>query len=235
MPFRPPRPAQDQLPRLLPTEPGTPPTLAAHLARFGGLPYRGGPHLLITGVQAAGLTGRGGAAFPVHRKLTAVASQRRRPIVVGNGAEGDAGQQQGQDPAVELPAPGPGRPAAGRRGGQRRPRGPVPASPPGAAPSASPRRSRSGPRPPGPDRSQHWSRHPPRFLAGEESSLASKLNGGLARPTFKQPRVFERGVAEPAHPGAERRDPGPPGPDRPLRGGPGSAVWAPPPSQAACW
>ena len=36
---------------------------------------------------------------------------------------------------------------------------------------------------------------PPRFLAGEESALASNVNGGLARPTFKQPRVFERGVA----------------------------------------
>ena len=38
---------------------------------------------------------------------------------------------------------------------------------------------------------------PPRFLAGEESALASRADGGPARPRFKQPRVFERGVARP--------------------------------------
>ncbi len=35
---------------------------------------------------------------------------------------------------------------------------------------------------------------PPRFLAGEESALVARINGGAARPGFKQPRVFERGV-----------------------------------------
>ena len=35
---------------------------------------------------------------------------------------------------------------------------------------------------------------PPRFLAGEESALASRVGGGPAVPTFKRPRVFERGV-----------------------------------------
>src|SRR5205814_2469727 len=35
---------------------------------------------------------------------------------------------------------------------------------------------------------------PPRFLAGEESALASRVSGGLARPTFKRPPVYERGV-----------------------------------------
>ncbi len=63
--------------------------LSAHLRRFGALPYRRAPRLLITDLRAAGLTGRGGAAFPVHRKLEAVASAPGRPIVVGNGAEGE--------------------------------------------------------------------------------------------------------------------------------------------------
>jgi NADH:ubiquinone oxidoreductase subunit F (NADH-binding) len=36
---------------------------------------------------------------------------------------------------------------------------------------------------------------PARFLAGEESALASRVNGGPARPRFKPPMVFERGVA----------------------------------------
>jgi NADH:ubiquinone oxidoreductase subunit F (NADH-binding) len=35
---------------------------------------------------------------------------------------------------------------------------------------------------------------PDRFVAGEESSLVHWLNGGPARPTFKPPRPFERGV-----------------------------------------
>jgi NADH:ubiquinone oxidoreductase subunit F (NADH-binding) len=35
---------------------------------------------------------------------------------------------------------------------------------------------------------------PPRFLAGEESALASRISGDPAMPRFKPPRVFERGV-----------------------------------------
>ena len=45
--------------------------------------------MLISTLQSAGLTGRGGAAFPTHRKLTAVANQKGTPVVVGNGAEGE--------------------------------------------------------------------------------------------------------------------------------------------------
>jgi NADH:ubiquinone oxidoreductase subunit F (NADH-binding) len=35
---------------------------------------------------------------------------------------------------------------------------------------------------------------PQRFLAGEESALVSRIEGGPALPRFKPPRVFERGV-----------------------------------------
>ena len=35
---------------------------------------------------------------------------------------------------------------------------------------------------------------PARFLAGEESALASLVSGGAAVPRFTPPRVFERGV-----------------------------------------
>jgi NADH:ubiquinone oxidoreductase subunit F (NADH-binding) len=35
---------------------------------------------------------------------------------------------------------------------------------------------------------------PPRFLAGQESALASMISGGPALPAFTPPRVFERGV-----------------------------------------
>ena len=35
---------------------------------------------------------------------------------------------------------------------------------------------------------------PARFLAGEESALASRVEGGAALPRFTPPRIFERGV-----------------------------------------
>ena len=62
----------DQLPRLLP---GTAATLNLdeHLARYGPLPLRPAGDL-IAEVRAAGLTGRGGAAFPAGTKLAAVAA-----------------------------------------------------------------------------------------------------------------------------------------------------------------
>jgi NADH:ubiquinone oxidoreductase subunit F (NADH-binding)/ferredoxin len=68
--------------------------LAAHRAVFGTLP---GPSAadLIEMCEQVDLRGRGGAAFPVARKLSAVwtASNRgkRRPVVVVNGTEGEPG------------------------------------------------------------------------------------------------------------------------------------------------
>jgi NADH:ubiquinone oxidoreductase subunit F (NADH-binding) len=44
---------------------------------------------LIGLLRDAGLTGRGGAGFPVWRKLAAVAQAGDRPVVIGNGAEGE--------------------------------------------------------------------------------------------------------------------------------------------------
>ena len=64
-------------------------TLAGHLAAFGELPYQGTTGALAALVEAAGLTGRGGAAFPTHRKLRAVAQAPGRAVVVANGAEGE--------------------------------------------------------------------------------------------------------------------------------------------------
>ena len=82
------------VPRLLPptaqlaaADPGRSLDFAAHLARHG-LPRFRGP-ALIEQAGAAGLTGRGGAAFPVATKLAAVAGAGRSAIVVGNAAEGE--------------------------------------------------------------------------------------------------------------------------------------------------
>ncbi|MGC1282049.1 MAG: hypothetical protein WA895_03855, partial [Streptosporangiaceae bacterium] len=52
---------------LLPARQGA--DLRAYLGLHGPVPYRDSAGALIGEVRAAGLTGRGGAAFPVHRKL----------------------------------------------------------------------------------------------------------------------------------------------------------------------
>jgi len=86
------RPA-GQLPRLLPAGfAAGPASLAGHVRRYGPAPS---PILdwprrkaLIDEVERSGLTGRGGAAFPTARKLSAVAA-RRAPVVVANGTEGE--------------------------------------------------------------------------------------------------------------------------------------------------
>ena len=59
--------------------------LAGHLATFGSLVA---PDDLVELVEAAGLKGRGGAAFPTAAKLAVVAA-RRGAVVVANGAEGE--------------------------------------------------------------------------------------------------------------------------------------------------
>src|SRR5262245_48657381 len=82
------------LPRFLPpraqlaaAEPRPSVDFGAHLRRHGLPRFRGAA--LIEQAGAAGLTGRGGAAFPVARKLAAVAAAGRPAVVVGNAAEGE--------------------------------------------------------------------------------------------------------------------------------------------------
>lgn len=68
------------------------PRWADHLAHHGALPLPSSA-ALIAEVGRAGLTGRGGAGFPVERKLAAVArssTRHGRPVIIGNGSEGEA-------------------------------------------------------------------------------------------------------------------------------------------------
>ena len=182
------------LPRLLPPTGQAGGDLAAHLRRHGPVPYRGDAGALIADVRAAGLTGRGGAAFPVHRKLEAVAAARPgRAIVVGNGAEGEPASHK--DEALLSAAPHlvlDGMQLAAEAVGARRAvlyvRGDL--------------RERTRLDAQMPERYAHRLDRvaveivsaPGRFLAGEESALASLISGGLAVPRFTPPRVFERGV-----------------------------------------
>jgi len=75
--------APPHMPRLLAAQG---PALAAHRRRFGDCPKVNAPEL-ISLLDAAGLSGRGGAGFPTGRKIAAVSG--RDPVVVGNGAEGE--------------------------------------------------------------------------------------------------------------------------------------------------
>lgn len=66
-------------------------TLAEHRSWCAPPPTisRRNDETLIELVEAAGLHGRGGAGFPTAVKLRAVASGRRRPVVLANGSEGE--------------------------------------------------------------------------------------------------------------------------------------------------
>ena len=68
--------------------------LAAHLSHHGPLPMPARPDASWAArfgraVEEAGLTGRGGAAFPAARKLTHIRAMARRPTVVVNAMEGE--------------------------------------------------------------------------------------------------------------------------------------------------
>lgn len=76
-------------------------TFRAHLDLLGPLPALDGSRLIAM-TAAAGLTGRGGAAFPVGRKLAAVQAAGRG-VVVGNGAEGEPASSK--DRALLAQAP----------------------------------------------------------------------------------------------------------------------------------
>ena len=180
------------LPRLLPTT-GQPMELDLHLRTHGATPYRGGPGMLIHTIESAGLTGRGGAAFPTHRKLTAVASQKGAPVVVGNGAEGEPASDK--DKALLWSSPHlvlDGLQLAAEAVGARKVHLYVHREPKLLEHLSSALADRATA---GLDRiTVGLVSAPPRFLAGEESALASRVEGGSALPRFTPPRIFERGV-----------------------------------------
>ena len=99
--------APARLPRLLTGRfDGVPTRLTEHLARHGPLPAPidgRGAEALIDEVDRAGLTGRGGAAFPTARKLAAVAASGGRPVVVANGTEGEPASAKDKVLAATAP------------------------------------------------------------------------------------------------------------------------------------
>jgi len=177
------------LPRLLPARPED---LRGHLARYGPVPYRGCPGALIEDVAASGLTGRGGAAFPVYRKLTAVAFARHaRKVAVANGAESEPASRK--DELLLRLAPNlvlDGLQLAAEAVGATEAHLYLHAPPgPEVLRALAGRSSRGLDRLP-----VTITEAPPRFLAGQETALVSRLGGGPALPAFQPPRVSERGL-----------------------------------------
>jgi NADH:ubiquinone oxidoreductase subunit F (NADH-binding) len=183
------RPASG-LPRLLPAGPNE---QIQHLAQYGRAPHVTSD--FIGTVEAAGLTGRGGAAFPTYRKLAIVAGQRSASkVVVANAAESEPASLKDktllqQAPHLVLDGL---QLAADAVGASQvylylhRSRTPATA----AIEAAIAERKAAGI-----DRRDILiAQAPPRFLAGQETALVSRVQGGPALPAFGFPRVSERGV-----------------------------------------
>ncbi|MFZ3416809.1 NADH-ubiquinone oxidoreductase-F iron-sulfur binding region domain-containing protein [Arthrobacter sp. 3Tela_A] len=180
------------------------PGLAPRLLNAGGVEgideYLGGggyaplrdPAALLDQVAAAGLRGRGGAAFPLARKILTVRGGAATPILVANGEEGEPSSVKDKwlmrhRPHLVLDGV---RLAAAMIGAQQ---AYVYVSDPAAADSIE--------RALGEFNSEGWNelavgvhRVEPAYVAGEETAAVRSLNGGPALPSDKPPRPFERGV-----------------------------------------
>ncbi|MGW2618973.1 NADH-ubiquinone oxidoreductase-F iron-sulfur binding region domain-containing protein [Streptomyces sp. NPDC001500] len=174
--------------------------LAEHLERHGPSPVEAvltgrGSTSLVRTVEAAGLTGRGGAGFPTARKLSAVAERRGRAVVVVNAMESEPAS--GKDRFLLTVAPhlvlDGAVLAAAAVGGDTvhvcLPRDrPIQRERLDAAVQER-RRARLDP--------VRLRLHalPHGYVSSESTSLVRWLNGGPARPGGGPPRSHERGVA----------------------------------------
>lgn len=154
----------------------------------GGYADATGPDELLHRLAASGLRGRGGAGFPAAVKLRAVRERGGVPVVVANGEEGEPGSVKDRwllRARPHLVLDGLVR-AASVTGAVR---GYVYLSDPEAG--ARVRRALA-------EREPHLpievveTAHT--YVAGEESAVVRRIDGGPALPTAKPPRPFERGV-----------------------------------------
>ncbi|UXY25228.1 NADH-ubiquinone oxidoreductase-F iron-sulfur binding region domain-containing protein [Streptomyces sp. HUAS TT20] len=179
---------------------GAPATLADHLRRHGPAPVAPAPGSrtsmsLVEAVEAAGLTGRGGAGFPTARKLRAVAERGGRTVVVVNAMESEPASRKDQfllavEPHLVLDGAVLAAIAVGAdtvhvclprtRTAQYRQL---------SAALDERRRARLDPV------RLHAHALPHAYVSSESTSLVRWLNGGPARPQGSPPRTHERGVA----------------------------------------
>jgi len=184
-------PGPGGMPRLLPESGAVPVDLASHLAGHCAFRFARGREDLLREAEAAGLTGRGGAAFPVARKLAAAAKARAAPVVVGNGAEGEPASRKDRSllwisPHLVLDGLQLAAQLAGSRATvlyvQRNERLHARLAGAIAERAAAGIDAASVELVPAPDR----------FLAGEESALAGRLAGRPALPAYRPARGLPR-------------------------------------------
>jgi NADH:ubiquinone oxidoreductase subunit F (NADH-binding) len=165
--------------------------LQDHLAAHGPVPLVDA----LTVVQMAadsGLSGHGGAGFPLYRKLEAVRAARGRAVVVANGAEGEPASAKDRwlltrRPHLVLDGLQLVARATQATDAYLYVNGRVPIA---TLTDVLAERRRAGV-----DRvAVTIAAAPDAFISGEESAVVSQLSGGAALPRFKAPRVTERGV-----------------------------------------
>jgi NADH:ubiquinone oxidoreductase subunit F (NADH-binding) len=169
-------------------------SLNEHVARHGALELRRAPALAGL-LEASGLQGRGGAGFPVARKVRAVAERRGKPVVLVNAAEGEP--LSCKDKALLRHVPHLVLDGAVALAAELGATDVVVAVARSAKAEAAALGAAIGER-----RAQRIDGRivvriaavPDRFVAGEETALVQHLNGGPAQPTLTPPRPFERGV-----------------------------------------
>jgi NADH:ubiquinone oxidoreductase subunit F (NADH-binding) len=164
-------------------------TLAGHRQAYGPVPDVPGP-ALINLLDQANLRGRGGAGFPTARKMRAVVSGKREPVVVANGCESEPASAKdstllSQAPHLVLD----GAVLAARAVGARR----VVICVDRGSPYLSRLDAAVAERTDDPVGFE-IALIPRRYVASEESALMHYLNSGDARPLAVPPRPFQRGV-----------------------------------------
>jgi NADH:ubiquinone oxidoreductase subunit F (NADH-binding) len=186
-----------RLPRILEAvHQGAGSDLSSHLKLNGPLldPGRVAAAQLLDEVQRSGLRGRGGAAFPVTRKMQAVVSRRGPAIVLGNGAEGEPASGKDRLLLAELPhLVLDGIAVAAHAVGAEDAILAYPADDPligdGLAAAVDERRGLGIDA----DPNLELVAVDDGFVTGNESALVSAVSGGDGKPTFG-PRPYERGV-----------------------------------------
>ncbi len=149
---------------------------------------------LIDAIDSAGLRGRGGAGFPTAIKMRAVVENRKTPVVVVNGTEGEPVSVKDAvlmrlQPHLVLD----GAAIAATAVGANEIHVCIERNNVAAIKSielALLERAQCEPS----SVVVHVHGTPPRYVAGEETALIHWLNGGDAKPTATPPRPFERGV-----------------------------------------
>jgi NADH:ubiquinone oxidoreductase subunit F (NADH-binding) len=162
----------------------------AEYAASGGYRADADAGVVVSTAEAAGLAGRGGAGFPLFRKLAAVASSADEyRVAVANGEEGEPGSVKDRilvrsRPHLVLDGL---RLAALAVGAIELH---VYVSDPVAADAVAAAIAEAGPALP----DVQIDLVSPGYVAGEESAVVRYLDGGPALPTAKPPRAYEVGV-----------------------------------------